>query len=213
MKGNSNDAIRQSRGKPVVAGGRLTGRLAAAPKVEQRLHVNIGIDFGTSSTKIIFGGMHLEPTYVCVFEDNPEGYPPVCYPSTVRIIERQVFFGTEAERRTGGLVLRSFKVCMGCVAKDGRCLACPNRLGVQRREGLFDLGAPLAETIPAEEVAAWYLAHVVRLVSDRIAARFPRHQLELTFQTAAPVKSCDRSVEKTAFQRALEPRSADGPRC
>src|SRR4051794_21637679 len=78
-------------------------RLQSVAKESQKLPVNVGIDFGTSSTKVIFTDRHFMPRYVCAFRDNPDGYPPVCFPSAVRVVDGKVYFGDQAERRTGGV--------------------------------------------------------------------------------------------------------------
>src|SRR5262245_22058796 len=106
MSGNSPEGDGRLDGRiassnPVPSPGR---RLQSAAKQKQDLQVNVGIDFGTSSTKVIFTDQEFMPRYVCAFRDNPEGYPPVRFPSAVRVVDGKVYFGDEAERRTGGVV-------------------------------------------------------------------------------------------------------------
>ena len=101
MSGNSREKDGRSHGRvasssPVPSPGR---RLQSVAKEKQELQVNVGIDFGTSSTKVIFTDRHFMPRYVCTFRDNPEGYPPICLPSAVRVVDGKVYFGDEAERK------------------------------------------------------------------------------------------------------------------
>lgn len=187
-------------------------RLEPVAKPKQQLLINIGIDFGTSSTKVIFSDRQFMPKYVCTFHENPEGYPPVCLPSTVRVVDGRVYFGDQAEQRTGGIVYRSFKMCMGCRPSAGICTSCPNPLGGLRRPGLLLLDAEGSGFVTAEEIAAWYLCYVVGLARGRVTSRYPGQSTRLTYQTSAPLKSCEDSVEKRAFEVAIHiaSRIADG---
>ena len=54
----------------------------------------------------------------------------------------------------GGVVYRSFKMCMACTTPDGLCRTCPNPLGESTRAGIFLTEVGPAQ-LTAEEVAAW----------------------------------------------------------
>lgn len=211
MSGTSRKVDGKSDGRlgaPTPTSGR---RLKSVAKEKQDLPINVGIDFGTSSTKVIFTDRYFMPKHVCAFPDNPEGYPPVCLPSAVRVADGRVYFGDEAERRTGGVVYRSFKMCMTCNPADGICQSCPNPLGETRRSGLFRIQPDGSDFVTAEEVSAWYLGHVANLARIHVEKQYPGVTTRLTYQTAAPLKSCEASAEKRAFEEAIHIASRIAP--
>src|SRR5690242_16661000 len=113
MSGNSREKDGRSDGR-ISSSDRAASpgrRLQTVAAEKQDLQVNVGIDFGTSSTKVIFTDRQFVPRHVCSFPDNPAGYPPVCLPSSVRVAGGRVYFGDEAERRGDGVAYRSFKMC------------------------------------------------------------------------------------------------------
>src|ERR1035437_6559170 len=126
MSGKSRETSGRPGDKTPYPGASPVRRLQSVAKEKFDLPVNVGIDFGTSSTKVIFTNRQFVPRHVCAFPDNPAGYPPVCLPSSVRVVSGNVYFGDEAERRGGGVVYRSFKMCMACHPADGVCRDCPN---------------------------------------------------------------------------------------
>jgi hypothetical protein len=142
-------------------------RRIGAPAVPRRkVIVTVGIDFGTSSTKVLFRAVEPSATpYVCLFADNPAGYPPVGLPSTVRITGGKVYFAADAERCSGGSVYRSFKTCLRCALVNHHCVHCG--AGRQRRAPGYRM-LPYGEgDVPPNELAAWYLAHVIAQINAR----------------------------------------------
>lgn len=81
--------------------------------------LNIGIDYGTSSTKVCarrsvpVQQRDSEPVYVVSFSDQTSGY--LC-PSSVLVRKGRIFFGPEAERlaKGGTPPYRHLKVCLSC---------------------------------------------------------------------------------------------------
>jgi hypothetical protein len=134
-------------------------RLGAPTVSRRKVIVTIGTDFGTSSTKVFFRSDEPRATsFVCLFEENPFGYPPIGLPSTVRVVNGQVFFAAEAERGAGGAVYRSFKTCLRCNLVNRHCAYCGD--GPKRAAGQRILPDGMG-MIPPEELAAWYLAHMI----------------------------------------------------
>ena len=76
--------------------------------------LNIGIDFGTSSTKVFLKDILSNRTYVYAFDNPHDNFGPFCWPSTIRIADRCLYFGIPAERKEDGKAIRSFKICFAC---------------------------------------------------------------------------------------------------
>lgn len=181
---------------------RRSGRLVAKPKAKALVRVNVGIDFGTSSTKVFFRDLHHMKTYACGFTGNPSGYSPTCLPSAVRIVDDKVYFASAAENISGGVLLRSFKMCMCCQFTDVPCSKCPNAL-FSANHALGRLEHATHEAFSAEEVAAWYLGYVIGEVRRRIDETLPDFQPSLTYQMAAPLGMIESRSTRDSFERAL----------
>jgi len=167
-----------------------------------KVNVTIGIDFGTSSTKVFFrsGQSTRETPYACLFEENPVGYPPICLPSTVCVADGKVYFAAKAERRLGGTVYRSFKTCLRCRLTNRYCGHCA--VGVERvRPGYRNL-PDRGGDVPAEELAAWYLAHVIAEINVRVRANYA-NEVRLVYNMAAPMDVIEPIVGRDFYERAL----------
>jgi hypothetical protein len=190
---------------PPLAGGPAAPgpspkRLVSPPAARRKVIVTIGIDFGTSQTKVLFRSDEPKAkSVVCLFEDNPAGYPPIGLPSTVRIVSGKVYFAADAERRSGGIVYRSFKTCLRCKLINEHCAHCeagPHRRSPGHRALPDGEGA-----VPPDELAAWYLAYVIAQLSARVrSARGV--DVRLMFNIAAPMDALRTGqlyYERTAF--------------
>ena len=77
--------------------------------------VTVGVDFGTSSTKIILGGVLPDKHHLLSLGERTDGYPEFALPSSVQISDDHIYFGSSAERvRSNSFMFRSFKVCLAC---------------------------------------------------------------------------------------------------
>lgn len=107
-------------------------RPAKAPSPPKRVaakrpsvRVNIGLDFGTNATKVVYrvGGGNV--ARVLSFEHEASDMPPYCYPSAMTCGPEGVYWGPSAHLKAeeGASVLRSLKSCVTCSASEGvKCL-------------------------------------------------------------------------------------------
>jgi len=72
--------------------------------------INVGLDFGTYSTKILIRPRGEEKAELVQIEPSTEGYPWFASPSVVRVVDNTVFFGGLALEKSGGFLYRSLKV-------------------------------------------------------------------------------------------------------
>ena len=150
--------------------------------------INIGLDFGTSSTKVcVRPGLGLGPgtlTYPIQFE--PTATNPYLCPSTVTCADGHLFFGAIAEQKSSrGQVWRRIKVCLACEA-EGRMgsSACDCR-GKGFSLAGFDSG-PI-------ELATLYLAWLLGEVNTRLPrALTGGSEPRLTCNLGVPVDQVDK---------------------
>jgi hypothetical protein len=118
----------------------------------------------------------------------------------VRVENRKVYFASEAERRSGGLVYRSFKTCLRCRLINRHCVHCERQ--TQRvPPGNRILPDGEGEVRP-EELAAWYLAHVIAQIDKRVRAHH-KSDLVLSYNAAAPMDVIQREDGRSYYERAL----------
>lgn len=175
----------------------------------ERRPINIGIDFGTSSTKVIFRDIHLGCSHIVFFDHGLTGYPSFVLPSSVAVSQGRLYFGDRAERlEAEGRVLRSFKVCMACQSGLVKCRRC--------EPTLLQLPAPIpgwfllsTETgtrvrVSACQLGTLYLAHVIRIVRRVVAQHIGRdHELHFTYNMGVPIDHLEDSPTKEVFARSL----------
>src|SRR5687767_10297293 len=76
--------------------------------------LNLGVDFGTSSTKVFCRNLAARRDQQLSVLLFGEGGADVTVPSTLRIKDGKVWFGHKAETMLGGQAFRSLKVCVAC---------------------------------------------------------------------------------------------------
>lgn len=158
---------------------------------------NLGIDIGTSTTKICVrpperraGVMVLE------LENEPGG---LC-PSTVTLAGGRLYFGSEGEGHAGAdgaRVFRHLKVCVACEAerdRQGAMSGCRSRRDRKtgRCTGIFDLGNSGDPCLRASGLLTLFLAWVMgesrrQIPDDLTGGKVPR----TTYSVAAPVDQID----------------------
>jgi len=148
--------------------------------------VVVGVDFGTSSTKVIWqdlGDNHFE-----VFQwRTSNGSSSFLLPSTVLLRNGSMHFGVPGpEAHEGDVLLQSIKLCVLCRRKPTIC-RCGNAAA---RQGMICLPGS-ADTIPASSFACLFLAHVFREVEGRLSARFPDDELVLIWNVGCPMDHLD----------------------
>src|SRR3970040_2189133 len=102
----------------------LSFGLPPKPKTGDRI-LNIGIDYGTSTTKVCIreslGEMEDVKTFPVNLDDSNPGTWQLLDPSVLIIDSGRLYFGTEAQRRNSSkaVTLPYLKVCLACEAEGG----------------------------------------------------------------------------------------------
>jgi len=157
---------------------------------------NIGIDVGTSTTKVCFRPPGAS-TKVYVISLGSED-TALC-PSTVTVEGGCLYFGSEAERRahaSGAQVFRQFKVCVACevglkseVPTSG--CRCKRRADTGTCSAIFTL-SNTENTVLASDLLTFFLSWAMgesrrRIPNDLTGGRLPR----TTYSISAPVDQID----------------------
>lgn len=197
----SGEAAKQGDGVETVRPG-APRQGAGTPQAK---HVNIGIDFGTSSTKVVFREVLEGRSHVCGFHEGLLGYPSFALPSTIRVKDGHLSFGAEAERLAGGVAFRSVKICLGCCAGIVPCRGCDAGQLSEGRRGWFSLDAGgVRDTMDAHELVTLFLAYVIGRAQQAVSARVGRvRTLKLTYNMCLPVDQFESGTGRDAFLRAL----------
>jgi hypothetical protein len=154
--------------------GRFGGRhaLPRIPADAKGRRINIGIDFGTSTTKVCaraaLGYGTDVPTFALSLNGSGSGEHVFLCPSVVAIADSKLYFGVEAERRraSGATVFDHLKVCVGCQAeKTGRSLPGCHSVNPAKRacDGIFRFSRGEKHYgVLARELATFHLAWAMK---------------------------------------------------
>lgn len=169
---------------------------------------NVGIDFGTSSTKIIIRDL-IRRDYMLFYPGiTAPGYPTFCLPSCIAITaEGRIFFGAEAElQQRGCRVLRSFKICMACQYKGTSCRGgCDPIAETRGLRGTFVVrtGLPWPSEVTADKICTLFLAWLIEEVKNHISRTLGRgSDTKLTFNMCAPMDQFHHPAHM-GFEKAL----------
>lgn len=163
------------------------------PKERAVRHIIIGVDFGTSTTKVIWQDLRDNHFEAVRWHPDKDGLGQWLLPSTVLLRNGAIHFGvpdTECERED--LCLRSLKLCLLCRRKPPVC-----RCGNPGAQGGSIRLSEAHHDLPASAFAGLFLAYVFCQVERRLLERFPNDQLVLLWNIGCP----------------MDYKDADGYRC
>jgi hypothetical protein len=166
----------------------------------QRHMVVVGVDFGTSGTKVVFrdGLEKGRPPRVVDWATDLPGFSRFSFPSTVALAGDQILVGSEAEGSAApDAILRSVKMLLLAGARDGTAFA-----AALRARG----GAASRVHDPHALAAAVLLAEVVRQTVNLAMREFRGLDVEqeISFNLDVPVDHSTPSEEWHRFRRTLD---------
>ncbi len=145
--------------------------------------VNIGLDFGTHSTKVVVrvrGERKPRVLFLCDFAPD---YPEFAAPSLVRLKDGRLFFGGRALTEDGGTLRRSLKVDL---------LHLPSSNGTSQTGSAADASPDL--------LVALYLSWVLTRIKDILGREgFPHDSLNV----AAPVDRLENTALKQRYLKVV----------
>lgn len=162
-------------------------RAPVASRKKQPKVVIVGIDFGTSSTKMVLGDTTTDLHHLLVRPEGQAEGAAFLFSSVVQIDGEQVFFSSSAvEHRDVDAEFRSFKVCLACQQGLAVCRRCAHGTA---QSGIFEY-ASLTGLIrlEAEHLATWYLAHVIGRAKQELSRRWGTDfDVRPVFNVGAPI--------------------------
>jgi hypothetical protein len=181
----------KSEDKSLVAQPSVSGE----PLKKETRTITVGIDFGTSSTKVLWFDETRRKRYVAFYEDSPiAGYLPYCIPSSVGIKKSRLYFGTIAERICiGENIFRSIKVDIGKDIKYG--------------VGTFldtDSNQEVSLHISPTILATLYVGFIIQQTKHRLSEHYKnKYALNATFNMAAPLDHLNHVDMETKWEEIL----------
>lgn len=149
--------------------------------------VVVGIDFGTSGTKVVIGDTATNRHHPLI-RNGASRKASFIFPSMIGISSHRVFFCGSAPARLKGSVTQfsSFKVCLACQHGLASCRRCAYQA---QEPGCFVIrdGAEV-DRIDAEHLSTWYLAFIMGCAKREIAKLWGgAFDLQLIFNVGAPI--------------------------
>lgn len=192
-----------------VKGGDSVRRLPESPLIRvsrDKVRIQVGLDFGTSSTKVAFSRYPRRRTQVVNFNHRLRFYPQYCLPSVAAFDRKgRLVLGAEAANllldKTWDLGFRRFKVIVAGNADD-KYRDVLNEENFQK----YREGHGWDETLTPERITAIYLAYVMYLTNS-IICRMPEflsRQPELDFNICMPIDHVENFKVKSAFERIFK---------
>jgi len=203
-----------------TAGGETAPRQAGqvplppAPEPGSPPAINIGLDFGTSTSKVCvrlaLGLAEDVPVYPIAFRDDVVNGSQYLVPSAVTLFDGKLYFGWEAEARTedNGTVLAHLKVCLACDgtmcrkadAKGCRGVSAGPR-GSSNRGASFQLGD---QEVSARDLVIAYLAWIIGETRTRLPSGLSsRSEARFTCNLGVPIDWLDTNSPLTAVYERI----------
>ena len=183
--------------------------LGVKEEQKERRFINVGIDFGTSGTKVIYRDIIGKKAWVCGFDHELKDYPNFVLPSSLRVIDKKVYFGSESEIRAHyGDAIRSFKICMVCqnglIPKETCNLVYDISLHPKAQAFQFTVDTKNSIFVSPLELGTYYLAYVIGHVKEQVKKRFGNtYDLNVTFNMCVPIDYLQHGGVKETFNRSL----------
>jgi hypothetical protein len=154
----------------------------------------VGVDFGTSSTKVVW--QNLSENYFELFRWRPDlrGLESVLFPSTVCVRAGTLVFGDSAPA-DGDVWLPSIKLCVLCSrnASVCRCDSSIARCGQIHVPGMND-------PVPASALGCLFLAHVFQQVEQRLKQTFANDEVILIWNIGCPMDHLDAVDSRSSWE-------------
>jgi len=173
-----------------------TTRIVPPPLVRGERTLIVGVDFGTSSTKVIWQDLSDNKFEIFAWCPEKTGLCALLLPSTIDIGNSKIYYGRSHEEQTKGVRLSSIKLCVLCRSNPQIC-SCGNSCA---QKGMVHLPGS-AETYPANLLACMFLAHVFRTVENTLQTRFPNDDLVILWNVGCPMDYLDVSKRKNEWEK------------
>lgn len=157
----------------------------------------VGVDFGTSTTKVVWQDLSDNHFEVIQWRPSIDGLSSFLLPSTILLRGGSIHFGiSEADAGGDDILLHSIKLCVLCRRKPSIC-RCGNSVA---RHGMILLPGS-EQPIPASSFACMFLAHVFHEIEQRLRTQFPEDDLVLIWNIGCPMDHLDVEDLRSEWER------------
>lgn len=181
-----------------VVSERPLAKILQPAKAKEKRHIIVGLDFGTSSTKVLYRNLEKEKVYPVEFKHSMKGYSNFMFPSIVSLMDGNLYFGTEPKDSTSRLFL-SLKRCIGCQASVFSNKSCPYYEDRDRCFSLADKNG-IELHVPVKYMCAWYLGYVLKHARQLIKCKYgEKYDIELIYNLGIPIDHYENQQSKKLF--------------
>jgi hypothetical protein len=171
-------------------------RNAAAARSPVERTLVIGVDFGTSSTKVVWQDLSDDRFETFQWNAFETGLSRLLFPSALVIRGDKIHFGVpEREGDEGDVRLSSLKLCVLCRTNHSIC-RCGN--AAARNGRIYSLRS--GTSYPASALACLLLAYVFNAVERDLTQRFPDNDLFLIWNIGCPMDFMDETNRKREWE-------------
>lgn len=173
--------------------------LPPSPIVRRERALIVGVDFGTSSTKVAWQDLSDNHFEIFVWDRAALGVARFLLPSTIVLRGETIHFGVPAsDTCEGELRLSSIKLCVLCRRNPSIC-RCGNPFAKSGYVALPNSGTPY----PANAFACLFLAYVFRTVESQLLEEFPDDDLILLWNIGCPIGYLDEAIRKEEWEKMV----------
>jgi hypothetical protein len=180
-----------------------------APAIQRRrekIVLNVGLDFGTSATKVMFSQARRRGVWPVTFDHGLKYLPDYCLPSLVAIDSKKHFvFGSQAARvlrnKPWDHGIRRLKVLVaGEHDERFRDQETEQKFKEYTAEH-FSSKSPLTPKL----LTALYLAYVMNMVRQKITQRaeYANHELDFLFNMCIPIDYAENNPVRAGYEEVL----------
>lgn len=172
-------------------------------KKKEKVNIQVGLDFGTSATKIMYSQLGRRGTKIVKFGHTLSNYPSFCVPSVAAINDKgRLILGVEAAKYLQNKVwddgFQRFKVIVaGNHDHNFRDPVSDEQFHHYRQTHGLD------GTFTAEKLTALYLAHVMKETRN-IISNYPEYRdvdIDMAFNICMPIDHIQNSTVKDEFEK------------
>ena len=171
----------------------------------EKLAIQVGIDFGTSSTKIAYRQFgETKEVVPVIFGHHLASYPEYCMPSVAAYNNKgQLLLGEKAakyiENRPWDEGLRRFKMLVAGLYDEAYGEEDTRNSYFEYLENTKQAG----DTFHPIYLTITYLVYIMQLTRKKIQEKNPNNELDLSFNVGIPVDQREKNAVFNAFQRIL----------
>jgi Ethanolamine utilization protein EutJ (predicted chaperonin) len=159
----------------------------------------VGVDFGTSTTKVVWHDTSEDSFEVFQWNKAANGIQSYLFPSTISVRDDGIHFGLD-ECKTGGTGVHIpwIKICVLCESNPKICRRCEH----SRERGKVRLND--RTIVSARALACLFLSHVIGIVEKTLTARFRDETLQFQWNVGCPIDHLDRFGARESYEAMVQ---------